>query len=275
MFQKSRILLSALVLALTLSAGCTPAPPPATQPSTAPVEVPPSVCLQLPEAYQTPMQHFLQTSGYGVSPQLQGCQLLITSQLPVQATDCPVLLVDRTVSMENVYCLVYDRQALAAQQVAALAALPYGGDLNRDGVVSYAIISPTGTDFADSCSQALAQTGLKTELLSRQACKDDAAVASAVCGRILATYGRDLDVLFCGSHALSQGAALAVRDSGRRVDRDLYLAAADPEPEGYSLSVFPDSQAMLLQLCDYAQQLLTGRQPPAQTLLPLSTVIPE
>ncbi len=107
----------------------------------------------------------------------------------------------------------------------ALQALPDSGDLNGDGSLSYAII--TGPeDHVDAlfcteiCREAVAGNCLDIYYgpWSQQSGRER-------CSRLLANYGKDLEVIFCLEDSLVQGAVSAIAEGGRTVGEDIHLIA--------------------------------------------------
>lgn len=267
--MRKRIWILALALCLACLWGCEDAPAPETTVQTQP-EALPVAAVALPEAYALPVKEALLEQNWLLTGEPT---LVITDQLPQEHT-VPVILVGGNARASGIYTIDYDRTQLAPLQAAQLSLLPNGGDLNRDGVITYAVISPTGSGYGDACAAAMTQTGWNVQRLKEENCLDDQTVGQQVASRLLSAYGKDLDVLFCGSEALSTGAAAAVKDVGRVVTKDLILLTVGQPPQ-FSSTVYEDPQAMVDAVLILAEQLRSGSTPPAQTLLPLRAVITE
>ena len=253
--MKRRILIWILALCSCTLWGCgeNTATEPATEPEKLPV-----AAVELSEPYDLPVKEGLLVQNWLLSSQPD---LLITDRLPETVTT-PVLLVgsDPT-DHQLVYTVDFAWDSLVQTQVSLLAQLPYQGDLNRDGVITYAILAPTGTDYKATCQAAM---GTHT-LLNAQVCLDDQAVGQQVAARILSGYGKDLDVLLCGSEALSLGASAASKDAGRVTNKDLILLTVGPDIPRSSGTVYADPQAMIDTILELAPA-------PADTLVPLTVI---
>lgn len=268
--MRKRIWVLMLVLCLACLWGCQEESAPETTIQTQP-EALPVAQVELSETYALPVKEALLEQNW----LLTGAPtLLITHRLP-EDHNVPVILVGGSAQADQVYALAYNRAQLCSLQADQLPAMPNGGDLNRDGVITYAVISPTGSGYADACTAALAETGWNVQRLKEENCLDDQTVGQQVASRILAAYGKDLDVLFCGSEALSMGAAEAVKDAGRVVSKDLILLTVGQQIPQYSGTVYEDPQTMIDAVLALAEQLHSGSTPPAQTLIPLTSVINE
>lgn len=252
--MKKGIFLLIFALCMALFCGCDEAVEPAenTTPGL------PVAAVELSEPYDLPVKEGLLMQNWLLEGQPD---LLITDRLPETVTT-PVLLVgsDPT-DHQLVYTVDFAWDSLVQTQVSLLAQLPYQGDLNRDGVITYAILAPTGTDYKATCQAAM---GTHT-LLNAQVCLDDQAVAQQVAARILSGYGKDLDVLLCGSEALSLGASAAAKDAGRVTNKDLILLTVGPDIPRSSGTVYADLQTMIDTILELAPA-------PADTLVPLTVI---
>ena len=253
--MKYRVLVLAFALCLLLLCGCGE-----EVPETTTTEAPrlPVAAVELPDLYDLPVKESLLVQNWLLEGQPD---LLITDRLPETVTT-PVLLVGSAdTDNEMVYTVDFAWDSLVQTQVSLLAQLPYQGDLNRDGVITYAILAPTGTDYKATCQAAM---GTHT-LLNAQVCLDDQAVGQQVVARILSGYGKDLDVLLCGSEALSLGASAAAKDAGRVTNKDLILLTVGPDIPRSSGTVYADLQTMI-------DTILALANAPADTLVPLTVI---
>ena len=122
-------------------------------------------------------------------------------------------------------CYVGSRPEQAgAVQAQVLQHLPQGGDLNGDGTVTYAVIAGPEDDL-----DAQILTKASTETLAGaclELCNTDWSREAAFnrCAKLLADYGKDLEVVLCNSDTLAMGAMDAITEGGRTANKDIYLA---------------------------------------------------
>lgn len=114
-------------------------------------------------------------------------------------------------------------------QAQILQQLPDGGDLNGDGIVTYAVIAGPEEDLdaqilTKSCTDTI--TGDCLEVCYSDWSRE---VAFNRCGKLLSDYGKDLEVVLCNSDTLAMGAMDAITEGGRTVDKDIYLAGIGGE----------------------------------------------
>ena len=254
--MKKSILLLIFMLCISLFCSCGEAEIAETTEITTPGL--PVVAVELPKIYDLPVKEGLLVQNW----LLEGLpDLIITDQLPENIIVPVILVGSADTDNDLVYTIDYAWDQLAETQVSLLAQLPYQGDLNRDGLVTYAILAPTGTDYKAACTLAMG----KHQLVSTQACLDDQEVARQVATRILSSYGKDLDVLLCGSEALSRGASAAAKDLGRVIDQDLILLTVGQDIPRTSGTVYADPQAMI-------DTILALVENPADTIIPLTAI---
>ena len=148
-----------------------------------------------------------------------------------QEADIPVLVVNYRSrvpeGLQNISFFVDTPTDVGTLQAAQLAKLPEGGDLNGDGVVSYMIITGSTTDNDVKLQLAGIEEALP-ELPPLATKYTDGTYESAyetACA-VLREYGRDVEVIICGSAEGSVGVTEAVMDSGRYPNYDLYIIAA-------------------------------------------------
>lgn len=148
------------------------------------------------------------------------------------------------------------------------------GDLNGDGILSYAVIAGPEDHLdaqlrSDGCVQALKQSGVQTELLALEYGQWTRADAQRRCARLLATYGKDIEVIFCNSDELALGAMDAIRDGGRTVGQNIYLYGIDGNRQALFLirsgdlsgTVSVDIPGQVEQVLSAARKLLMGLAP--------------
>ena len=98
------------------------------------------------------------------------------------------------------------------------------GDLNGDGIVTYAVIAGPEEDLDARIITSSVTDTATGECL--EVCSTDWSKESACnrCGKLLSDYGKDLEVILCHSDTLAMGAKEAITDGGRTVGKDIYLA---------------------------------------------------
>lgn len=226
----------------------------------------------------------------------QGCSMILSEPVMVSAQDAvlqatagiPLLLLNHqpeAAVLESRTALAYigfDPAQPGILQARAAALLPDGGDLNEDGTVSFALL--TGPE--DHLDAQLHAEGAQWETGT---CLDivytdwTAAQGQTACGRLLAQYGLDLEVILCGSGELAQAALAAVEQRGWRAGQDGYLLALGGDAETLSLvlqgsisaTVIPDAKAQRELILQTVSQMLSGAQPETVTYAPYITVTAE
>lgn len=117
---------------------------------------------------------------------------------------------------------------LQAQMLLATASQ---GDWNEDGVVTCYLLGarltrPDMQAWGEAIRKTLEEAGLKPEIIGSLGTGISREQGKLVCGEALADYGRDLEVIFAYTDALTLGALDAVTDSGRTVDENITLLGA-------------------------------------------------
>lgn len=156
-----------------------------------------------------------------------------------------------------------------AAQSALLQALPQGGDVNGNGTVSYMIL--TGPDTSP---EALARAGsleryLDGELLTAQHTDWTADNSKDLCAAGISAYGKDVEVIFCCGTQITCGAAQAVQDSRRIVDKDVYIIGFDDGDaiaeqignEAITAAIVSDSPMQIDAVITAIGALLDGKTP--------------
>lgn len=119
-------------------------------------------------------------------------------------------------------------------QAQMMEALPAGGDLNGDGIVSYYMICGQ-QDHQDAVirAQSFEKALLDSELVVQQLACDSGdwtqESGRRLCKAQLAALGKDIEVIVCGNDQMASGAAQAIADGGRTVGKDIYLLAIGGE----------------------------------------------
>ncbi len=261
-------------------------------------------------AYYDALEQMLQAAGYRLSVAdsqndqsrqdsliadlvQEGCALILSEPVMVSAQETvlnttaqlPLLLLNYQPeaavleSRQNLAYIGCDPAEPGLLQSQAVALLPDGGDLNSDGIVSYAIL--TGPeDHLDAQLHIKGAQWETGELLATEYTDWTLPQGQTACSRLLSQYGLDLEVILCGNPALAQGALQAVEDRGWRAGQDGYLLALGSDSETLSLilqggiasTVIPDTQAQLDLILQTVSAMLAGSQPETVTYAPYITV---
>ena len=109
--------------------------------------------------------------------------------------------------------------------------LPDNGDINGDGVVAYVLLQDDAL-CADTVkrTEALRQeisSGTEVDELNCAVAGTTQAEAEESFGKLLANYGKDVEVVICTNDTIALGAQKAICDGGRTVGMDIYLVGAE------------------------------------------------
>ncbi len=197
-----------------------------------------------------------------------------------QSADIPVVFINRepdAAVLESWQGLCYvgcDPIQSGLLQGQLVQGLPNGGDINGDGILAYGVIAGP-EDHMDSqlrsqgCIQALKDSGIQAEQLALEYGLWSREDAQRRCANLLAKYGKDMEVLFCGSDQLALGAMDAIADGGRTVGENIYVYGIGGEQEmlqqiqGGALSgtVQMDIPAQVEKVLTAVQEFLSGGTP--------------
>lgn len=114
--------------------------------------------------------------------------------------------------------------------------LPDGGDVNGDGIVSYMIIQGPEEDELATLRTATFRQTLGTAKIESQMltiCYGDWSADSGLqlCRQEMASYGKDVEVIVCGSDRMALGAAQAIEEGGWQLGQDVYLFGIGADEE--------------------------------------------
>lgn len=143
-----------------------------------------------------------------------------------QKNNVPVIFIGNQPALEDWEDLCYiggREEEPGAVQPRVLDALSDGGDLNGDGVVTYAVIAGAEDDVDAATRTQTLTENMAGQCLAVQYTDWSREQAETACGQLLSTYGKDLEVVFCNSDELAMGAAKAIAEGGREVNRTIYL----------------------------------------------------
>lgn len=167
----------------------------------------------------------------------------------LQALELPAVVtglqVDRSASDSPITYLGLDPARAGAVQAEIALALPDGGDLNGDGAISYVVLpGPEKNIEAQLRTGALAYTLSTGQLQAHElAVKQGPWTKESgqqLCQEALSEFGIDIEVIFCGSDQIAQGAVAAVTDSGWLPGTDVYLIGIGTGAE--TLQLIQDGQ---------------------------------
>lgn len=189
-----------------------------------------------------------------------------------QAADVPVVFVNRqpdTAVLESWDRLCYVGYD-AAQPGQLQGQMALDGDINGDGIISYAIVAGPEDHLdaqlrSDGCGKALSQG----ECLAVEYGDWTREDARRRCAKLLAAYGKDIEVIFCNSDELALGAIDAIADGGRTVGQNVYLYGIGGQRQALFLirsgdltgTVSIDIPAQMENVLSAAQTLLAGNTP--------------
>ena len=181
-----------------------------------------------------------------------------------QKARVPVIFIGHLPELENWENMCYigsHEEEPGTVQPRVLDALSDGGDLNGDGVVTYGVIAGEEDDVdAITRTQSLTEsmTGQCLEVKYTDWSREQAETA---CGQLLSTYGKDLEVVFCNSDELAIGAAEAMAEGGREVNRTIYLVGLGGDFQARMLLRSGDlTGTVYLPLEDWSNMILKAAQ---------------
>ncbi len=139
-------------------------------------------------------------------------------------------------SWEKLCYVGVDDTQQASLQGKLLLSCPYGGDINGDGVITYAIIrGPEGDPQADflakNCDVELRKSRLPIKLLDTRVSDGTQESGQRQAQTLLTQYGKDIEALLCNSDTLAMGAAQAVIAGGWTEGKDLYVLGIGGQEE--------------------------------------------
>lgn len=114
--------------------------------------------------------------------------------------------------------------------------LPDGGDVNGDGIVSYMIIQGPEEDHLATLRtatfrQTLGEAKTESEMLTIGYGNWSADSGLQLCRQNMAAFGKDIEVIVCGSDRMALGAAQAIEEGGWQLGQDVYLFGIGADTE--------------------------------------------
>ncbi len=152
---------------------------------------------------------------------------------------------------------------VGALQAQLAKSLPDGGDLNGDGEISCLVLQGP-EDHRDSVVQyeALADALLESPYVFLSVEYGELSVDGGrrLCKQALATYGKDMEVIFCGSEPIALGAMEAIADGGRTLEEDIYLISVGQKEAGVSGTAYLDPEKLADTVTKILLSLLAGKE---------------
>ncbi len=131
-----------------------------------------------------------------------------------------------------VSCVGTDSRQAGTYQGEIIREMPDKGDINGDGVVSYAMLM--GEDGNEDSRyrteysiKALEEGGMKTDKLFSGNGDWNKDQGKKLAQEVLNTYGSRIEVIFCNNDSMANGALEAVEEAGRVPGKDIYLVGVD------------------------------------------------
>lgn len=115
-------------------------------------------------------------------------------------------------------------------QAQMILQMPNGCDVNDDGILSYVLLQDD-LEYADTLMRTEdVRKGLseKTTVaeLHAGAVGNTQELAEEACKKLLANYGKDIELIVCTNDTIALGAIKAIQDGGRTVGKDIFLVGA-------------------------------------------------
>ena len=149
----------------------------------------------------------------------------------------PVVLIGKEIPDDAL--AVYDKAAYVGNptkqwgQLGADVILQWqhSGDMNGDGAISYLLAqdNPDNTQKQDNIQvlmQRLQDAELTLNEIRQITTGGNQVESKALSAQSIANFGKDIEIVICDSDGSVLGAKRAIEDSGRVVDRDIYIISA-------------------------------------------------
>lgn len=185
----------------------------------------------------------------------------------------------------DVYYIGYPYSNTVLNHMEMMTALSDGGDCNGDGTVSCLLLAgpKEHRDSVQYQDSLLACMPDNLEILSQVNTEDTLESGRKLCKQALATYGKDIEVILCGSDQIALGADQAITDGGRTVGKDVYLFGIGGDSEGMALiwqgkmsgTVYADPAPQIETICKTVDAVFQGRPIDKIQILPFVSVTKE
>ena len=166
-----------------------------------------------------------------------------------------------------------DLRQASLMQGEILAARPFHGDIDRDGVIHY-IILRDGAPRAESrlrtdlSLRAAGNAGLEAVCLADLAGAADQEQARALCERVIGEFGAQIEAVICTRDYIAAGAAQAIEEAGEGAAADICVLGMDGTDEALGLiregkiagTVFIDAAAQERMTQEAILKILNGEE---------------
>lgn len=159
------------------------------------------------------------------------------------------------------------REQVGSLQAQVILQSENRGDLNEDGQISCLVISGPEDDVvakaqAEGCIDALVAEGLMIDQMDTSWGEWTQDSGRMRCAKALSQFGKDIEVIVCGSEEITRGAVEAVQTGGWQIGRDYYLVGVGAEENlqtGHMTgTVTYDLEKRAQQVLSAAQGLMNG-----------------
>lgn len=213
-------------------------------------------------------------------------------QNTIRSTGLPVVLCNRQLDMalwedfSNVGYVGWDYGQAGTLQGQMVLQLP--ADINGDGVISYLMIAGPENHSRSQLQTKMTEEALSSGQLESQCVSvvygdfgEDS--GRKLCKQELAKYGKDIEVILCGSDQIAIGAVQAIADGGRTVGKDVYLLGVDGQADALELiaqgsitgTAARDTNSEIENIVLMTQKLLEGQSVEKSVIVPFVPVTAE
>lgn len=209
---------------------------------------------------------------------------LLALELPAVVTG---MQADRSASDSLITYLGMDPARAGAVQAEIVLALPDGGDINGDGAISYVVLPGPAENIetqlrTGALAYALSAGQLQEHQLAVKQGPWSKESGQQLCQEALSEFGIDIEVIFCGSDRIAQGALAAVTESGWLPGTDVYLIGMGTGEETLQLiqdgqlsgTVAFDEDAFTQYMVKLLHSKVVGGQPPQQPDFSYTPIVP-
>lgn len=164
-----------------------------------------------------------------------------------------------------------DLRQASLKQGEILAARPYHGDTNQDGVIHYVIIRDAAPQAesrlrTDYSLRAAGNAGLEAVCLADRSGAVDRTQAKAICEKMLQNFGAQIEAVICTHDEIAVGVAQAVQAAGDAANANICVLGMDGTNEAVRLirqkkiagTVLIDEEAPQRMAQEAIQNILNG-----------------